>query len=288
MLVLGKHAYLLNAVRSLIYVFLLWAGLVQAEELEVFEAPGNETFTVPENVFDIQVEIWGAGGGGGSVARGPFTSAESAAGAGGGEYVRYELSVLPGDTLDLTVGAGGDAGEDGGDSVLEGEQTISASGGSGVAGLNNTNRGVGGNSPILMGELRRAGGDGADAGEFAGGGGGAAGPDSSGNSAIGAEGGSAVTSGGPGGDGATESANGAPGGFPGGGGGGASCEYFSFCFSRSGGSGGDGRIRISDQALSQCSSRIGDATINEVRRDRGGTDGSGEIRNLDSEIATST
>lgn len=75
----------------------------QTEQL--FEADG--VFTVPENVFNI--DIWAVGGGGGgqpgNARRG------SGAGGGGGAFVRLiGYHVTPGDKLNITVGQAGDQG----------------------------------------------------------------------------------------------------------------------------------------------------------------------------------
>ena len=75
----------------------------QTEQL--FEADG--VFTVPENVFNI--DIWAVGGGGGgqpgNAGRG------SGAGGGGGAFVRLiGYHVTPGDKLNITVGQAGQQG----------------------------------------------------------------------------------------------------------------------------------------------------------------------------------
>lgn len=73
----------------------------QTEQL--FEADG--VFTVPENVFNI--DIWAVGGGGG----GGFGNAGkgSGAGGGGGAFVRLiGYHVTPGDKFNITVGQAGD------------------------------------------------------------------------------------------------------------------------------------------------------------------------------------
>ena len=75
----------------------------QTEQL--FEADG--VFTVPENVFNI--DIWAVGGGGGgqpgNARRG------SGAGGGGGAFVRLiGYHVTPGDKFNITVGQAGDQG----------------------------------------------------------------------------------------------------------------------------------------------------------------------------------
>jgi hypothetical protein len=81
-------------------------ALAPAAWADIYTLPGNATWTCPANVFSVQVEAWGAGGGGGGCADN-FTCA---GGGAGGCYVRYTVTVTPGTVYNLTVGAGGAAG----------------------------------------------------------------------------------------------------------------------------------------------------------------------------------
>lgn len=63
-----------------------------------FDTPGHSTWTVPDDVTAIQVELWGAAGGGSSPGRT----------GGAGAYVAALLDVTPGETLDVYVGGTGD------------------------------------------------------------------------------------------------------------------------------------------------------------------------------------
>jgi hypothetical protein len=85
----------------------------------VFDTPGNYTFVVPAGVTSISAVTVGGGGGG---ARGVYQYSnqfndpmESAGGAGGGGALAYRnnISVTPGQTIYVTVGAGGAAGGSG-------------------------------------------------------------------------------------------------------------------------------------------------------------------------------
>ncbi|WP_416045218.1 glycine-rich domain-containing protein [Caenispirillum bisanense] len=65
---------------------------------------GNYTFTVPANVYELWVYVWGAGGGGATSNNG---GAGCARGGAGGGYSFKRWAVQPGDTVTITVGAGG-------------------------------------------------------------------------------------------------------------------------------------------------------------------------------------
>ncbi|MGQ3892890.1 beta strand repeat-containing protein, partial [Legionella sp. CNM-4043-24] len=63
---------------------------------------GNQTFVVPAGVTSIYVTLWGAGGGG------PDGTYSASPGAGSGGFAQnYALAVTPGETLNITVGVGG-------------------------------------------------------------------------------------------------------------------------------------------------------------------------------------
>ncbi len=70
-----------------------------------FTVDSTRTFIVPEGVYEITVEAWGAGGAGG------YASSElcltSSPGGGGGAYAKSLVSVTPGQTFDIIVGVGG-------------------------------------------------------------------------------------------------------------------------------------------------------------------------------------
>ncbi len=63
---------------------------------------GSYTWTVPDGVLSVVVELWGAGGGG-SIA--PYPNCGGAGGAGG--YGKGPISVTPGDQINISVGFGG-------------------------------------------------------------------------------------------------------------------------------------------------------------------------------------
>jgi len=70
---------------------------------------GSKTFTVPANVYALDVEVVGAGGGG------KQTAANGNVGGGGGGYARKMIAVTPGQMLPYVVGLGGVVGDPGGD-----------------------------------------------------------------------------------------------------------------------------------------------------------------------------
>jgi len=215
-----------------------------AEQAETFDSPGAHTFTVPDGVSEITVEAWGAGGRGGS------TEAQGnrrTGGGGGAPTLARFFEVSPGDSFSLNVGEGSQSAAAGGDSVFENVDGDVIAAGGGSVPQNSQDGAAGGSEEDSQGNLvSRSGGDGADRQSInnGGGGGSSAGPDSVGATATSRVGAVVPDGGGDGGDGGIrdegDSENGQPGVEPGGGGGGATSKGTA----RSGGRGGDGRVRI--------------------------------------------
>jgi len=104
--------------------------------MEVFDAAGADTFTVPAGITRIMVEVRGAGGGGG---KGNTGTAVGQGGSGGG-YGMGIFAVTPLSDHTVTVGAGG-LGSNGGNCTVGGPGgtsslglLISATGGGGGGG----------------------------------------------------------------------------------------------------------------------------------------------------------
>lgn len=191
-----------------------------------FTAAGTTSWTAPPGVTSVQVQCWGAGGGGGG------GTALSGGGGGGGEYAAQTLSVTPGLSYSLVVGAGGTGGTAatngaaGGISTFTGDSavTITAHGGGGGAGtaLTGTNPGGAGGTGSGASTAYAGGAGAAGTATTSGGGGSSAGTGSAGNAATGTSGASAPTGGGAGGSGGSGGGGGIIGTQPGGGGGGSS------------------------------------------------------------------
>jgi len=145
---------------------------------QVFTTQGTDTYVVPAGVTTITAKIWGAGGGGG---RGGNNKAGGAGGGGG--FVQADLTVTPGETLNVYVGGGGTGGTN---------NLGSSGGGGGGGGYSSLYRTT---TPLLI----------------AGGGGGGGGGDTSTSAVNGGAGGA-----GGGTSGVTGSASGATGGGGGG------------------------------------------------------------------------
>ncbi len=127
-----------------------WVPLTQGAEMypdqAQFFAAGAHEYVVPEGVTRIGVDVCGGGGGGGgraagSLGTGCITPGPTAGyGGGSGAAVRAFIDVTPGETLKVIVGdrglggpGPGDAGTDGGDSIIRRETTdlVIAGGGKG-------------------------------------------------------------------------------------------------------------------------------------------------------------
>jgi len=197
-----------------------FAGLVNAQT-QTFNNPANNglpanTFTVPPGVTQVTVQSWGGGG-----SSGQNTDGRARGGGGGGAYTGGTLTVVPGSTINVVVGAGGiysataTATDDGGTSSAG---VIVANGGSrGVIGNNGVanNGGLGGvasaNPGGVTGFISFAGGKGGNGYVGADNGGGGGGGESASFTGVGNAGGNG-TSGGAGGTGGVGNANGGDGG----------------------------------------------------------------------------
>lgn len=238
----------------------------------VYPTNGSYTFTVPANVTAVRVETWGGGGAGGGV--GSVTGA-SGGGGGGGAYARSILTVIPGNSYPLSVGAGGigvldSAGRHGAASWFSSATTVLATAGTG--GFTNNVRGQGGAAALSVGNIKYSGADGDNGvygpipnGGYGGGGGSSAGTGLAGNSPLAATpwlGGVAPAGGGNGGNGAIkanstpDNGNGNP--APGvGGGGGAAKKSSGTGSSFKGGNGHDGQVIVSWPAITSLGSVSG-------------------------------
>ncbi len=201
--------------KAIALLLLVSAAIAAAAQsgVQVFTASG--TFTVPENVSAITIEVVGAGGTGGINGGG---------GGGGGGYASGEYTVSPLSVLNITVGIGGNGSAEGTTSV---DQLIAASGGENGFSVSNPNLGGGGAGGMGSGGniSNRSGGAGGGGywTYFGGGGGGAAGAvanGSNGGNTIVWNGSNCLTPGG---------AGGINGGAPGGNGGKGAGFIDAFC-----------------------------------------------------------
>ncbi|MDO8966623.1 glycine-rich domain-containing protein, partial [Algoriphagus sp.] len=224
---------------------LMMCSIVGVAQTQTVTTPlGSGSFTVPAGVTSITVEVWGAGGRGGS-----RTSNGSAGGGGGGAYSRSVLTVTPGQVINYYVGFGSLTALPGEDSWFSSNTTLMAKGGNSVD-TNITTGGTGGSAAAGVGDVKFSGGNGATAGSNTGGGGSSAGRAANGTNATTSTGATAPTDGGNGGSGDTSGSQGPGlnGSAPGGGGGGARRSNASGT-EQVGGFGGNGQIRISYIAL---------------------------------------
>lgn len=109
----------------------------------------STNFIVPNNIIGkIHVMLFGGGGGGGGYSTSYY---HSGGGGGGGHMVEVDISVTPGQTCPIVIGAGGDGGKSGatGASGGKGGSTtafgLTAEGGDGGGGGTSSGGGRGGN-----------------------------------------------------------------------------------------------------------------------------------------------
>ncbi len=251
-----------------VLLFVFATGNLHAQTLPNGEVTASGSYIVPAGVTTIMVEAWGGGGGG--VVSG--SNGQTTGGGGGGAYAKvYFLHVTPGETLTISIGAGGlgtstNVGQ-GGDTYLRrgGTDLIKAVGG-GVGPQNGSDGGPGGLATNCVGDIRYsggAGGSGGGSGSTSGGGGGGAGAGRSNNGAAGGQGannaggtgGAGANGGGSGGDGMITKGVAYSGQQYGGGGGGAKQQSNA-------GNGGTGGMIIS--YCPQLSINVGISAISPV------------------------
>jgi hyaluronate lyase len=220
----------------------------------------STTWVCPANVNAVQVECWGAGGAGGSAYKPVSGNAFGGGGAGGSYAKKNSVSVVPGASYTISIGAGGVSAispslitVSGGDSWFGSGSVTSclAKGGAGGQTVISSGSGIVGSGGIgsstgSVGDLFFAGGNGlvgqGSPTNTGGGGGGSAGISSAGGSATSYLGTTGVSGGGAGGNGkdSTGNGDGSQGGSPGGGGGGA--RGSSVGSQALGGKGGAGQV----------------------------------------------
>jgi hypothetical protein len=200
-----------------------------------YSSPGNYQWIVPDGLSSVQVLLAGGGGGGGggnSYEDPEYGSTVNAGGGGGGgEVKQLTYNVTPGQTIYITVGAGGTAGPAGSNGSGGTITTING----GITGLVTANGGLAGTSAGVGGNSGSGG-----LGSASGGGGGA----SNATSVVGGLGVDAnvveriYSVGGGGGGGRTNAAGGT--GFNGGGTGGSSNTILATPGTPGSGGGGGG------------------------------------------------
>jgi hypothetical protein len=249
----------LNLKLSFLAICLL--NIVSAQVLTTDTYTTSSSWVVPPCVTSITVRVWGGGGAGG----GARSTDRNGGGGGGGAYCTKVETVTPGETITITVGAGGvgvsanTGGAGGFSQVLHATGSVvfcrAAGGAGGQMGANSTSAGAGGAGGAIVNNIPagtgfRGGNGGASdpntALDRSGGGGGGAGSGSNGgDGAIITAGIAGSPGGGAGGNGigtsSSAGANGSPGVILGGGGGGSTCFSGS---ARSGAAGARGQVTI--------------------------------------------
>lgn len=207
-------------------LFFLLFSFSAFSQTQTFSTPGTSTFTVPCDVTSITVEAWGGGGAGGGASA---NNSKGGGGGAGGSYASSILTVSPGQVIAYQVGSGAigvtNVGAVGEGSWIVDATTVLAQGGAGGAAPNNTTVAGGiGSIASSIGDILFAGTSGAN-----------------GTISIGGAGGQGANGGGGGGASRNTEGNGLIGTAPGGGGGGA---FIPNNRNHTGGSGGNGQIRI--------------------------------------------
>ncbi|MBP6091577.1 MAG: fibronectin type III domain-containing protein, partial [Crocinitomicaceae bacterium] len=90
----------------LLFLQFLFVGGAWGQNVETFSTSGTYTWVCPAGVTSVQVEAWGGGGaGGGTTSSG--TNKAGGGGGGGAYQINSNISVVPGSSYTIVVGAGG-------------------------------------------------------------------------------------------------------------------------------------------------------------------------------------
>lgn len=153
------------ALPLLLGAMLLAVASLSHAATDTYTASG--TWTAPAGITSVEVEAWGGGGGGGG---GEGDNSDGGGGGGGGAYSRTTaITVVPGTTYTVTVGAAGTAGATngtggtGGDSWFINASTLLAKGGTGGSAPVSDAGGVagtGGAAAAGVGSVKFSGGNG--------------------------------------------------------------------------------------------------------------------------------
>ncbi len=189
-----KKIKLLTVCLSITFTILQVLAIAQTvTNIKPYTSVGNATWTIPAGTKSITIEAIGGGGAGGR-ARGLGFSFRQAGGGSGAAYAMSELTTddfMPGQTITISVGAGGSDGTNGNASVvaIDGTVIVRAAGGVSVTGNNNETGATAQAASASIGDVIHIGGNGSKANSSllyanAGGGGGAGGSTSNGGNAI--------------------------------------------------------------------------------------------------------
>jgi hypothetical protein len=104
----------------LLFIGLLTSFLGVGQGEVILTTASVSPWTVPCGVTEITVSLWGGGGGGGDGAKGTGGCSTDAGGGGGGggAYTNVTIPVSPGDPFVFSVGAGGAAAVNGGQTTF--------------------------------------------------------------------------------------------------------------------------------------------------------------------------
>jgi len=238
---------------STINNFIYTATATSSTQQDIYTTVGTFTWTAPAGVTTITAEAWGGGAGGGGV---NDSMVQASGGGGGGAYAKKNsITVIPGNTYTVVVGAGGTDSVAGTDSYFINTNTVLAKGGKkGIVGFEGGSGGAGGSSSSSKGDIKYSGGSGGNgyynepSGAGGGGGGSSAGTGANGDNGAngsccddysGGAGGTAPIGGGAGANGASSNMGGADAAQVGAGGGGGGAYWSNYT---SGGHGYQGKV----------------------------------------------
>lgn len=134
-------------------------------EPDIYSTPGTYTYTVPNGISSLRVNVYGAGGGPAPNNCYGNKCYYGSGGGGGGGHAESVLAVTSGETYTLIVGAGGGGNAAGGTSSFDSPTLYATGGNPGVAGSDSGGAGGSGYNGNVENRVGGHGGSGATGGD---------------------------------------------------------------------------------------------------------------------------
>jgi MSHA biogenesis protein MshQ len=98
----------MSVLMKLLNVIIIIQQVISATSVQQYTIPGNYLVTIPTNSSGVTMSMWGAGGAGSGTS---IAGTGNVYPGGSGAFVSCTINALPGSTIYLLVGGGGEVGK---------------------------------------------------------------------------------------------------------------------------------------------------------------------------------